>query len=438
MRKTFNVAADCKQNLHYMVNLDTRLAEIRKYVERGEYFVINRARQYGKTTTLRALKEYLQDEYYVISMDFQVQMSGAKFRNENTFSVAFANAFVRMAQKQDAVGGIGLEQAAANLKAAVEEDKEGLELVELFQHLSEVCSMADRPLVLMIDEIDSAANNQVFLDFLAQLRGAYIDRDKTPTFRSVILAGVYDIKNLKRKFRSEESHKMNSPWNIAADFKVDMSFSADDIAGMLEEYEGEQAVGMDIAGMSELIFDYTAGYPFLVSKLCKLMDEEVPGLEHFPDRKAAWTFAGFLEAERMLLADKNTLFESMVNKLYEYPELKEIISTVLFMGKEIPYNALEPGIGIAEMFGFIKNKKGTVAIANRIFETVFYDFFLSSAESRDTEIYKAAVQDKNRFVCEGHLNMELVLERFVVHFGELYGDCTDKFKEEDGRRYFLL
>lgn len=34
--------------------------------------------------------------------------------------------------------------------------------------------------------------------------------------------------------------------------------------------------------------------------------------------------------------------------------------------------------------------------------------------------------------------MELVLERFVVHFGELYGDCTDKFKKEDGRRYFLL
>lgn len=121
MRKAFYVAADCKQNLHYMVNLDTRLAEIRKYVDRGEYFVLNRVRQYGKTTMLRALKEYLQDEYYVISMDFQVQMSGAKFRNENTFSVAFANAFVRMAQKQGTVGGIGLEQAAASLKAAVQD-----------------------------------------------------------------------------------------------------------------------------------------------------------------------------------------------------------------------------------------------------------------------------------------------------------------------------
>lgn len=38
--------------------------------------------------------------------------------------------------------------------------------------------------------------NQVFLDFLSQLRAGYIDRDLEPTFKSVILAGVYDIKNL--------------------------------------------------------------------------------------------------------------------------------------------------------------------------------------------------------------------------------------------------
>lgn len=94
MKKIFNVAADCKPNLHYMVNLTPRLCQMKGYVDRGEYFTVNRARQYGKTTTLRALKEYLKNEYYVISMDFQMQMSYAKFRDENTFSVAFAKAFI--------------------------------------------------------------------------------------------------------------------------------------------------------------------------------------------------------------------------------------------------------------------------------------------------------------------------------------------------------
>lgn len=438
MGKVFNITGDCKPNLHYMVDISSRLKQMKGFVDRGEYFIVNRARQYGKTTTLRALKEYLKGEYYVISMDFQVQMSHAKFHNENTFSVAFAKAFVRIVQNLDTVIMNEMKKAVESLKAAMQENREDLELVELFQHLSDICRAADKPLVLMIDEIDSAVNSQVFLDFLAQLRGYYIDRDKSPTFQSVILAGVYDIKNLKRKFRSEEEHRMNSPWNIAMDFKVNMSFSSEEIAGMLEDYEEEHATGMDIAGMSELIYEHTSGYPFLVSKLCKLMDEEVAGSENFPEAKMAWTYAGFLEADKILLGEKNTLFESMVNKLYDFPELKEIVYSTLFIGKENSYNALNQAIETAKMFGFIKNVNGVVAIANRTFETVFYNLFLTSMENQNTDIYRVALQDKNQFIYDGYLNMEHLLERFVAHFDELYGDCSYKFKEEDGRRYFLL
>ena len=70
-----------------MVDLGSRLKEIKKMVDAGEYFVINRARQYGKTTMLRALGEMLKEEYIVVSMDFQ-RMGSAKFRTENIFSTA--------------------------------------------------------------------------------------------------------------------------------------------------------------------------------------------------------------------------------------------------------------------------------------------------------------------------------------------------------------
>lgn len=78
-------------------------------------------------------------------------------------------------------------------------------------------------MVLMIDEVDSASNNRTFLDFLALIRGYYMSRDRKPTFQAVILAGVYDVKNLKRKIAADGESKMNSPWNIAADFLVEMS-----------------------------------------------------------------------------------------------------------------------------------------------------------------------------------------------------------------------
>lgn len=290
----------------------------------------------------------------------------------------------------------------------------------------------------MIDEVDSASNNQVFLDFLAQLRAQYIERDIQPTFRSVILAGVYDIKNLRRKIRPDEVHKYNSPWNIAADFKVDMSFSKEEIAGMLYEYEKDYQTGMDVKLLSNMIREYTSGYPFLVSRICQLLDEEISRKKEYGGKKNAWTKKGFLEAVRILLSEKNMLFESLREKLESYPELNNMLYSLLFTGKAIVYNYYETSINIATLFGFVKNENGVLVVSNRIFETWLYNLYLSSAEMQKKEIYAASLMDKNQFITNGYLNMRLVLEKFVQHFNDLYDDSDETFLEDEGRKYFLL
>lgn len=90
------------------------------------------------------------------------------------------------------------------------------------------------------------------------------------------------------------------------------------------------------------------------------------------------------------------------------------------------------------MFGFIKNQEGNIAISNRIFETVLYNYFLSAEEMQKTDIYTASVMDKSQFIVGGHLNMRLILEKFVTHFHDLYKECNEKFFEDDGRKFFLL
>ena len=65
MCKHFNTTGLCFPDEHYMVNIDGRLEEIKGMVDRGEYFAVNRARQYGKTTTLNRLAEKLSGEYIV-------------------------------------------------------------------------------------------------------------------------------------------------------------------------------------------------------------------------------------------------------------------------------------------------------------------------------------------------------------------------------------
>ena len=432
MNKSFNVNGACFPTEHYMVDLDGRLKAIKSLVDSGKYFVINRARQYGKTTTLKMLGHYLKNEYVVLSFDFQ-KLSRSDFEEEHFFVQALSREIIR---KRTLAAQIPEDISKEFYKYS--SDKEGnFRLADLFNYFSIWCEKSEKPLVLIIDEIDSASNNLVFLDFLSQLRGCYIDRDEVPTFQSVILAGVYDIKNLRQKIRPEEEHRYNSPWNVAADFDIDMSFCPEDISGMLYAYEADHETGMDCTRIADLIYDYTSGYPFLVSRICKLTDEKVAGSEHFPNKSAAWTKGGVMEAVKMLLTESNTLFESLTGKLADYPDLKKLLYSLLFTGNSIPYNRLNDSLKMAEMFGFIKNANGNVMIANRIFETILYNLFLSE-DALDSGMHRAGVLEKNQFIKDGHLDMDLVLKKFVVHFHELYGAQEERFLEDTGRKYFLL
>ena len=417
MNRYFNITGCCNPQEHYMVNLDSRLAQIKKMVDKGQYFSINKGRQYGKTTILKALREHLKNDYVVISMDFQF-VSTSEFATENRFVKAFARLLWSRYHRE----------MPSEIEKQIKQMKSSLDYVEadLFVTLSEWCEISSKPIVLMIDEVDSASNNQVFLDFLAQLRGYYLERTEFPTFQSVILAGVHDIRNLRQKIRPDAEHKHNSPWNIASNFDIDMSFSVSDIAGMLTEYENDHHTGMDIQKLSQLIYDYTSGYPVLVSSICKYMDEN-----------QSWNDLSFENAVKYLMKEKNPLVESLINKLEDDKNLRNLLYNVLFLGQKISYNIDNTVIENAAMYGFISNTNDCVSVANRIFETRIYNWFISQ-EATDNRMYSEGVNDKNQFIQDGYLNMEKILEKFILHFNDIYGSQPDKFKEEDGRKLFLL
>ena len=94
MNKVFNISADCKPGLHYMVNIEGRLREMKAMVDRGDYFTVNRARQFGKTTTLKALGRYLKKDYQVLSLDFQ-KLSCKDFETESAFVEALAREILK-------------------------------------------------------------------------------------------------------------------------------------------------------------------------------------------------------------------------------------------------------------------------------------------------------------------------------------------------------
>ena len=174
-----------------------------------------------------------------------------------------------------------------------------------------------------------------------------------------------------------------------------------------------------------------------LSRLCRLLDEQVPGSAEFPDRQAAWSREGLLAAEKILLMEKNTLFDSLINKLTDYPKLRDLLYSMLFRGERVVYNSHNDVIQLASMFGFVKNVNGALSIANRIFETVLYNLFLSEEEVSN-QTFTTAMADRNQFIRDGFLDMELLLKKFVLHWNDLYHSADEKFIEENGRKFFLL
>ena len=430
MAKRFCITGTCIPEKNYMVDISGRLDRITKeYIEQGQYFTINRARQYGKTTTLFLLERKLRENYLVLSLSFEA--ADEYFQSLSTLAEGLVLDIGECLREQQVEEKI-VEEWCSPLS-------EKFPMRSLGQKITSLCRICGKRIVLMIDEVDKSSDNQIFLSFLGLLREKYLkwQQGKDVTFQSVILAGVYDVKTLKLKLHPQEESKYNSPWNIAVDFYLDMSFSAKDIQSMLDEYEQDYQTGMDIVEISQMIYDYTNGYPYLVSRICQILDERIYGTELFTAREATWTKRGVLVAVKVLLKEPNTLFDDMTKKLLDYPKLKEMLQSILFSGISFPFKRENPLIDLGVTFGFLKDNHGIVAVSNRIFETQLYDLFLSEMAINDA-MYVAAVSDRNQFIVSGMLQMDLVMKKFYEHYEEIYADNDQKFVEENGRKLFLL
>ncbi|MBQ1311132.1 MAG: 9-O-acetyl-N-acetylneuraminate esterase, partial [Blautia sp.] len=147
---------------------------------------------------------------------------------------------------------------------------------------------------------------------------------------------------------------------------------------------------------------------------------------------------GIDEAVKLILSESNTLFQSLTKILNNYPELKKAIRSILMEGTKLTYNAQQDAIVQLEMYGLIRYDHNTVRVANRIFETMLYNLFLSEEELRNNVFSREGALTKSIFTENGKLNVRLILERFIKTWHQIYGPLDEKFKEKDGREYFLL
>ena len=418
--KEFNTQGICVPKRHYMVDITHKLKEIRKLVNKEAYFIINRARQYGKTTTLNQLRKFLENEYLVLSLSFQ-GLSDENFAS----SQAFCQEFLTLIDTQ--LVFLGISEVWLDEKVST--------FSELSRHLTKKCK--GRKIVLLIDEVDQASNHRVFLGFLGMLREKYLARsaEMDYTFHRVILAGVYDIKNIKVKMVQEGIHALqtdekifNSPWNIAASFEVDMSFSPDEIKTMLVDYQQNHQLKIEMNAIANEIYYYTEGYPVLVSAICRYIDEKL---------EKHWTVKNVQEAVRLMVRETDfVLFQNISQNLESQGEVYRLLYEVLINGISRSFTITNPAIDLAYRYAYIKPENGRVKISNKVFEMVMTNHFISKDELSEklanSNNIMSEITRGNRF------NMQLCLERFQVHWHEIYSEKSSIFLEKECRMLFLM
>jgi hypothetical protein len=420
MRKEFNDTGLCVPNRHYMVDIVPKLGCIMELIERGKYFTINRPRQFGKTTTMWRLTEYLnrQEEYIALNISFE-GIGDAPFASEERFCPALLDT-------------IGHSLMFTQPELAEYFDRKAQEIgnfKELSRWISRYIRDLNKQVVLLIDEVDKGSNNQLFLSFLGMLRQKYLLRNggQDYSFQSVILGGVHDVKTLKLKIRNDAEEKLNSPWNIA----VDLSFDPDEICTMLQDYQQDKQIRMDIPAIAGKLYYYTSGYPYLVSKLCKFIDETI-----LPEREDKnWSVHDVDAAFRLIVKESysTTLFDSLTKNLENDSELYELIFQIVMNGARTTFTTSNPVIYRAQLYGILAESEGQCAVHNRIFEQRIYAHMLSKVViSRMINAFPSS-----ELFLEDGLNLPLILQKFQAFMREHYSHKETTFLEREGRLLFL-
>ena len=147
MHKEFNITGTCFPELHYMADISQKLSRTMSMVQNGKYFVINRPRQYGKTTMLEAIASSLRQtkEWLVFNISFE-GLGSESFQNEASFCWSFLRLMNLQLIEAD-------EHTLTDLFNSLQESSTNLS--DLSQIISTFANRANRKLALFIDALNT-------------------------------------------------------------------------------------------------------------------------------------------------------------------------------------------------------------------------------------------------------------------------------------------
>src|SRR6056297_3281079 len=420
MEKFFNTAGPIIREDNYCIDPLNRINkdEIMTLVDKWRYFILHAPRQTGKTSSLLALQDYINKEgqYKCLYVNVEpAQAARSKVEEGIKAIIVELGSCASLYLKEDyffehlntfiAYGGYTAFKTA----------------------LSRWCQQSEKPVILLIDEIDSLVGDTL-ISVLRQLRAGYAERPKAFP-QSIILCGVRDVRDY-RIFSDKDQQIITggSAFNIKAKSLTVGDFTQEEIKTLYEQHTKETGQEFE-EGLYELAWEYTRGQPWLVNALAnEVCFENKAGR----DRTTAITAQMFEAAKNELIIRRDTHIDQLADKLKE-DRVRRIIEPML-AGESFDEDVFDTDVEYCKDLGLIKRTQEGYQIANAIYREV-----IPRELGYMTQLSLESLYRRQWYIEEnGTLNMMKLLKAFQQFFREHSESWLTRFKYEEAGPQLLL
>ena len=324
-----------------------------RLIGQERYFVLHAPRQTGKTSVLLALRDELNrnGQYRCVYINVEVGQAAREDVGAATRSILNHTARrARSALNDDFVASIWPETLArAGPYNALEEV------------LGRWAEADARPLVLLIDEIDSLIGDTL-LSVLRQLRAGY-DQRPSGFPQSVVLCGVRDVRDYRIQSGAERAVVAGgSAFNIKSESLRLGDFTPEEVETLLAQHTRETGQAFD-QDAGEAIRALTQGQPWLVNALAYHACFGNQG----PDQRRPVTTDAVQDACEQLILRRDTHLDQLADKLRE-ERVRRVVEPLL--SGETPSGGIpDDDVDYVRDLGLIA-RDGPIRIANPIYREV--------------------------------------------------------------------
>ena len=417
--KFFNTAGPIQADIHYNVNPLNRIDtdEIEDLIHQRKYFILHAPRQTGKTSSLLALRDYLNEQGDCIAVYANVE-AGQAARNDVRQVVLSTMSAIA-------------ERTSIVLKSDIsiriyKETAKGEETNTLLTtYLKRLCEALPKPLVLFIDEIDALVGDSL-VSVLRQIRAGY---DQRPQYFpiSIVLCGVRDVRDYRIVLSNQDIITGGSAFNIKAESIRMGNFSKEEIHELYMQHT--EATGQEFdEACFPMIWEATEGQPWLVNALgyevtMKMRENRDRSIRIIPEM--------IYKAQERIIYRRDTHIDILIDKLRE-ERVRSVIAPILANEDgEVEQHLKEDDIQYVIDLGLIVRGK-PLRIANAIYKEIIPR---ELTWARQQTLIQQSAWYMN---LDNSINMEKLLLDFQQFFRENADAWIERFDYKESGPQLLL